>query len=170
MPASRLPTARDVMATPLISLRPEQNLVEAIMLLRERQISGAPVLDAQGALVGMLSEYDCLRVLASGEFFDEDHAEEQTVGANMTREMTTVSADADLYAIAHLFLSRKLRRVPVLDRGRVIGCVSRRDVLRGVESVWEQRRQLAEKPKAAGGLFLSATDADRGIISARRAE
>jgi CBS domain-containing protein len=159
------------MSSCLVSLRPEQSLAEAIVLLRSHQISGAPVIDGAEQLVGMLSEYDCLRVLASGEFFDEDHAEEQTVGANMTREMTTVDVDADLYAIAHLFLSRKLRRVPVLEHGRVVGCVSRRDVLRGVESVWEQRRAQSEKPKAAaGGLFLSATEADRGVISARRAE
>ncbi|MBL8900640.1 MAG: CBS domain-containing protein [Planctomycetes bacterium] len=170
MPATRLPTARDVMAKTLISLRPEHSLAEAIVFLRSKQISGAPVIDGAGQLVGMLSEYDCLRVLASGEFFDEDHAEEQTVGANMTREMTTVDIDADLYSIAHLFLSRKLRRVPVLEQGRVVGCVSRRDVLRGVESVWEQRRTQSEKPKVAGGLFLSATEADRGVIAARRAE
>jgi CBS domain-containing protein len=158
------------MATPLVSLRPNQSLAEAMVMLRERSVSGAPVIDSRGRLVGMLSEYDCLRVLASGEFFDEDHAEEQLVETHMTREMTTVDADADLYAIAHLFLSRRLRRVPVLENGRPIGSVSRRDVLRGVERVWEARRASTHVVRPAGGLFLSATEADRGVIAARRAE
>lgn len=170
MPATNLPTARDVMSTPLIVLRPEQNLIEAMELLRARKLSGAPVVDNTGALIGMLSEYDLLRVLASGEFFDEEHVEEQLVGMHMSREIVTVSVDADLYAMAHLFLSRRLRRVPVLDHGRPVGSVCRRDVLRGVERVWEARRLRAQGARPAGGLFLSATKADRAVIAARRAE
>jgi len=67
-PVQRTPTARDIMVTKLICFRPSQTIGEAIDILLKHKISGAPVQDDQGQLVGILSEADCMRDLASSRF------------------------------------------------------------------------------------------------------
>ena len=134
-----IPSARDVMATSLITLREEDSIFEAIRILLSKRISGAPVVDDQGRMVGMLSELDCLRVLSSDEFYDGQQEEAGTVKHFMTGAGTTIPPDMGLYAIAHYFLTQPIRRLPVIEDGRLIGQVSRRDVLRGIEKMLRLR-------------------------------
>lgn len=156
MPDSHIPKAADIMTRKLITLRPDMSVISAMRQLVEHRISGAPVLDAEGSLVGILSEYDCLRVLTSGQFSQDAHEEDEPVGAIMTTDVLTIPPDLDLFSIAHRFLQRKVRRLPVVSEGRVLGLVSRRDVLAGVDDLRARlRKQPADRPK---GLYLSASD------------
>ena len=136
-------TARDLMATGLLSFRPEQTIMEALAGLLKKGVSGGPVIDNEGQLLGVLSELDCLRVLASDEFYLEDQEEGALVEKFMTRDVLTIPADLGIYAISHYFLTKPIRRLPVVDGGQVIGQVSRRDVLRGVEQM--SRKRLVRK-------------------------
>lgn len=143
--SKRIPTARDIMVTSLVTLRPETSIFEAIRILLAKRISGAPVVDASGAMIGMLSELDCLRVLSSDEFYADQHEEGGTVKNFMTGAGKTIPPDIGIYAIAHYFLTTPIRRLPVIDNGRLIGQVSRRDVLRGIQRM-VRRNDAPKRP------------------------
>ena len=123
---STVPVVREVMATSLVTLRPEQDIHDAIGSLLKHRISGAPVVDAAGQLVGILSEKDCLRVFASDAYYQLAGG---VVGDYMSRTLTTVDPDDDVFKVAELFTHNSYRRLPVLDEGKLVGQVSRRDIL-----------------------------------------
>ena len=132
-------TARDIMAKSLITLSPEMSVFKAIRVLVGRGISGAPVVDETGSMIGVLSELDCLRMLSSDEFYADHQEEAGTVKHFMTGAGQTISPDLGLYAIAHYFLTQPIRRLPVIENGRLVGQVSRRDVLVGIETMAKER-------------------------------
>jgi len=123
---------QDYMATNLISFSPETGLFDAIRTLQEYGISGAPVVDAEGMLVGMLSELDCLRAILTQTYHEEEMGSGGHVGQYMASPVQTIDQDADLTAAARLFIDKGLRRLPVVQAGKPVGQISRRDVLRAV--------------------------------------
>ena len=134
-----IPTAREFMTKSLVTLEPDSSVFDAIRTLVKKKISGAPVVDADGKVVGMLSEADCLRVLTAGEFYSDDHREEGAVRDYMTADFKHVGPELDIYAIAQYFLTHSVRRLPILENGELIGQVSRRDVLVAMEHLGENR-------------------------------
>ncbi len=136
-------TARDLMSTSLVTFQPEQTVIEAIEMLIKQGVSGGPVLDEEGALIGILSELDCLRMLASDEFYQEEQEEGALVGQFMTGGGKTIPPNLGIYAISHYFLTMSIRRLPVVEGDRLVGQVSRRDVLRGMEEM--SRKRLVRK-------------------------
>jgi len=148
MPQSHsLPTAREIMTTRLVTVRPELPIFDAIRTLLKNQISGAPVVDAGGALVGVLSELDCLKVLANGEFYDDDHSEKGIVRDYMTSVTQAIDPETDVYTLAQYFLKHTVRRLPVVVRGSILlGQISRRDVLRTIEELGNKRVRRKHYP------------------------
>lgn len=144
--SNRVPCARDIMATSLITFRPEMSIFESIRILLQKRISGAPVVTQSGNIVGMLSELDCLRVLSSDEFYAGQQEEAGTVGDFMTSSGQTIPPELGLYAIAHYFLTTPIRRLPVVDEGKLVGQVSRRDVLRGIETMAKKQSRTKRYP------------------------
>jgi CBS domain-containing protein len=126
-------TARDFMAKRLVSVGPDTDIHEAINLLIGEQISGAPVVDATGALVGFLSEKDCFKV-SFGCCYYQDRG--GRVSDYMTRSVITVNADTDIVAVAEMFLKGPYRCFPVVTRDRVVGMISRRETFK---ALWELR-------------------------------
>lgn len=137
--AHHVPNAGMIMKKSLVTLRPEMPIAEAIRILLKNRISGAPVLDESGKLVGICSELDCLRVLAAGEFYTDDHHEDGRVSDYMSREFKTVGPHEDIYSLAHYFTTHAVRRLPVLQNGELVGQLSRRDVLRAMEEMAVER-------------------------------
>ncbi len=135
----RILTARDIMTRRLITLRPDMSIFEAIRVLLKNSISGAPVVGPSGDFVGMLSELDCLHVLASSEFHSDDHSGVGHVEVFMTQPGPTIEPELGIYAVAHKFFTHAVRRLPVLEDGRLVGQVSRRDVLKGIEKLRKER-------------------------------
>ena len=135
--------ARDLMSTSLITFRPEQTVLEASQMLMKHGISGGPVVDEEGGLIGVLSELDCLRMLASDEFYQEEQEEGALVQQFMSVGGKTIAPDLGIYAISHYFLTMPIRRLPVVEHDRLVGQVSRRDVLRGMEEM--SRKRLVRK-------------------------
>jgi len=124
-------TARDLMATNLLTFTPDQDIHDAIDQLLSRRVSGGPVIE-NGRLVGILSEKDCLNLVVQSAA--HQHPVGRTVGSFMRSEVVTITPDTDLLTIGALFLRNAFRRMPVVnDRGQVVGQVSRRDVLRGIQ-------------------------------------
>ena len=140
---NRILTARDMMTTNLLLFSPEQTLLEAIENLIKWGVSGAPVVDEDGRMVGMLSELDCLRMLASDEFYLQQQEEAALVEQFMTTGGRNIPPDLGIYAISHYFLTSPVRRLPVVEREKLIGQVSRRDVLRGMDEM--SRKRLIRK-------------------------
>lgn len=141
--ANRILTARDLMSTSLITFRPEQTILDAIRMLLKRGVSGGPVVDREGRMIGILSELDCLRMLASDEFYQEEQEEAALVRQFMTVGGKTIPPDLGIYAIAHYFLTMQVRRLAVVEGDQLLGQVSRRDVLRGMEVM--SRKRLVRK-------------------------
>ncbi|NWL79773.1 CBS domain-containing protein [Pseudomonas taiwanensis] len=121
---------RDCMTRHLVTFRSDTDLLLAIERLLEHRISGAPVVDSQGHLIGMLSEGDCLRGILFGT---HDEAAIGSVSKCMSTRLETVSPDADIIDICQRFLRDKRQRFPVVEEGVLIGQVSRRDVLLAVK-------------------------------------
>lgn len=121
---------RDYMTRNLITVKPDSELFAAIQLLLSHHISGTPVVDDTGHLVGMLSEGDCLKGIIAGAYHEEVGGQ---VSAYMTRELQVISPEADIFHAAQLFTQHRRRRLPVVENDRLVGQISRCDVLRPVK-------------------------------------
>lgn len=126
----KVPTARELMAKRLVTLAPGMSVVEAADILLRHSISGAPVVDPEGQLLGLLSEFDCLRAVASAEYEMDLHDAAETAGELMTQACHTIGPDLDLFGVAHAFVRLGVRRLPVVEDGELLGQVSRRDALK----------------------------------------
>ncbi|HEU0154761.1 MAG TPA: CBS domain-containing protein [Stellaceae bacterium] len=145
--------ARDVMTTEVITVNPETTVQALAALLSEKSISGAPVVDATGRLVGIVSEGDLLHRAETGTerrvqhrrswWLDSVAAEEEaardyvkahgrTVNDIMSRNVVSVSETTELGEIAHVLETKKVKRVPVVRDGRVVGIVSRANLVRAL--------------------------------------
>jgi CBS domain-containing protein len=121
---------RDFMRTDVFTLLPETNIMRAIFLLGEEDLSGVPVVDADGRLRGILTERDCIRTALQAGYHDEvtgSVAEFMTSGP-----ITTVGPDDSLIDVAELFASSPFRRCPVVSDGRLVGLICRRDVMKAL--------------------------------------
>jgi CBS domain-containing protein len=127
-------TVKDYMSANLVTFTPDMDILKAINLLIENRISGAPVVDKQGNMVGMLSEKECLKVAVQSSYHSESAG---TVAEYMRAEMKTVDADTNIVDIAGMFLRDGYRRYPVMKDDRLVGQISRRDVLRAMETLWD---------------------------------
>ena len=127
------PRVRDYMATDLTVLRPEIEILHAMKVLLDKQISGAPVVDASGAIIGVLSKKDCLRAALNAAYFQEWGS---PVSKFMSGDVETLDAEMDLVAAAERFLASQFRRFPVMQDGRLVGQISRADVLRALVENW----------------------------------
>lgn len=122
-------TVADIMATELVTFSPDTFIHKAIQVLLDKRLSGAPVVDDTGDLVGMLSKKDCLKIALSTSYHQDWGG---TVREYMTPDVVTVDAATDLVAAAEFFLESNYRRFPVMHQGKLVGQVSRADVLRAL--------------------------------------
>lgn len=119
------------MATKLITFQADQDIWQAMKIILKNKISGGPVLDEDGDLIGMLSEKDCLHVLIDGPYNDEPQSS-GTVGDFMSKTVTVISAEKTIVDAAYTFTTTPIRRLPVVDNGKVVGQISRRDILTAI--------------------------------------
>ena len=124
-PASMV--AGDIMVTKLITLSPETDVFEGIETLVRHRISGAPVVDDEGNLVGVFSEKSCMQVLIDAAY---DGMPTNRVRAFMDSNPLTVDEKTCFLTIAQIFLNQPRRRLPVVEGVRLVGQVSRRDVIK----------------------------------------
>lgn len=122
-------TVGDYMTRSPVTLAPDMDVHDAARLLLKKRISGAPVVDRDGRLLGILTEKDYFRV-SFGATYHQDRAGQ--VSDHMTQVVETVSPDTDVIAAVERFLDAPYRRLPVVADGRVIGVLSRGDALRAL--------------------------------------
>ena len=124
--------ARDYMVRDVVTFSPDTDVMDAISVLVEHAISGAPVVDDHGNLVGILSEKDCLKIALEAGYYGERAG---PVEQYMTRKVDTFEADTPIADVARLFIESNRRRYPVLDGTRLVGQISRRDVLHAIRDL-----------------------------------
>ena len=142
-------TAAEIMRRKLLTLTPRTTVMDATALLLKKSISGAPVLDRSGRLVGVLSELDCTNHLVHCISHNEPTG---CVGDLMSKDCRTVPPDATLLTVAHHFNTLGVRRLPVVDKqGQLLGQISRRDLMRALYEMAAPERTSKPRP-----LYLSA--------------
>ena len=122
-------TVADVMVTQLTTFTPDMNIHEAIRTLLDKRYSGAPVVDGEGNLLGILSKKDCLKITFSTRYHGDWGG---PVADFMSAPAETLDADMDLVSAAQYFLKSRYRRFPVLRDGKLVGQVSRHDILKAL--------------------------------------
>ena len=126
------PRACDVMSKDIIKASPEMLLTEVMDLLLRWSISGLPVVDDQGKLVGIISEIDLLNLAISG------NAADTRVREIMTKNVISYGPDTDMGELVQCFSTKRLRRVPIVEDGKVVGVVSRRDIVRYISRHYDR--------------------------------
>jgi CBS domain-containing protein len=144
--------AMDVMTTDVITVDPDTTVQALATLLAEHGISGAPVVDAGGHLVGIVSEGDLLHRAEIGtarrhrerrrswwlDHFASDLARDyvkshgRTVKDIMTRDVVTATEDTDLGEVAAVLEAKRIKRVPIIREGKLVGIISRANIVRAV--------------------------------------
>ena len=125
----RSATVKDYMSGKLVTFTPDTDVLDAIHELVKHGISGAPVVDDTGNLVGMLSEFDCMKVVLTAGYHGEPGG---PVSDLMATDVKTVRAEVSIVDMAGIFMESGLRRYPVISGNRLVGQISRRDVLRAL--------------------------------------
>lgn len=132
-----LPVVRDYMDKVVPTLSPDTDILEAVDFLLEKHVTGAPVVDPAGAVIGILTEKDCLRLLSTGMEADVPRG---TVRDFMTKEVASVSPDMNVYYLAGHFLKANYRRLPVIDKGKLVGAITRFDILRVIHATLKKAK------------------------------
>jgi CBS domain-containing protein len=163
----------EVMTRDVIVVRPQTTVRDIAALMVQSRISGVPVVDGEGRLVGVLSETDLLHRAETGTekrhkwwlgaLIDEDQLAREYAAAHarraediMTKQVVTVDPDADLAFVADLLDRRKLKRVPVVKDGRVVGIITRGDMVRAL--VMSQSALKAPLPRDTEELVQSINE------------
>jgi CBS domain-containing protein/DNA-directed RNA polymerase subunit RPC12/RpoP len=117
-------TAGDIMTSPVITVPPETVAAEVAATLSQHRISAVPVVDAGGALLGLVSEFDLLAKPGA------------SAADLMSTALITVSVACPIEDVRHLLIERRIRRVPVVQDGRLVGIVSRGDLIAAMATEW----------------------------------
>ena len=115
---------KEIMTTTVISVPEDETIEDAARLLARHRISGLPVVNKDGALVGLVTEYDLISKAG------------HTVADIMGRSVISISPDTDVEEVSHLLTSRRIRRVPVMQGDQLVGIVSRSDLIKQIAMRW----------------------------------
>ena len=125
-------SVRQYMTPNPVVFRPNMDVYEAIRKLLEQRTTGAPVVDEHGKIIGAFSELDCLRIVVTSAYYEDMGGK---VSEYMTPEVTTVDVDASIVEVADMFAKSQLRHFPVLEEGKLVGVISRVDVLKALVAI-----------------------------------
>jgi predicted transcriptional regulator len=125
-------SVRHYMSNRLASLYEKQDIREAVKIFTERNLFGGAVVDNLGNLVGILSVTDCIDAALRSGYHSGWRG---TVGERMSRDIRTVDAEENILNVAKMFMDDHYRRYPVMDDNRVIGVITRLDVLKALSTI-----------------------------------
>jgi CBS domain-containing protein len=116
------------MTTQLVLFTPEQSIHDVMQAFIKYRISGGPVVDEKGKLVGVISEADCMKEISDSRYFNMPILD-KSVGHFMTENVDTIESTLSVFDAAAKFSKSSRRRYPVLEKGRLVGQVSRKDIV-----------------------------------------
>jgi CBS domain-containing protein len=123
------PRVRDFYSTRLVTVACNTSILRAVQIMIEEDISGMPVVDEEGRLAGILTERDCIRKAIEAGYLDEPGGR---VAEYMTADVQIVGPDDSLMDVAQRFVDSPFRRFPVVENGKLLGVIGRRDLLRAM--------------------------------------
>ena len=127
------PKISEYMDTAVPTLSPETQIMAAVDFLLRYQVTGAPVVDPEGRLVGIITETDLLKLLTEGTLGEPPTA---ATAAELTpTDVITTPPTVDIYYVAGMFLANKFRRIPVVEGDKIVGAITRYDLLRVVRAL-----------------------------------
>jgi CBS domain-containing protein len=143
--------AADVMTLEPVSISPDASILEAIRVILQRKFSGLPVVDSNGSLVGIVTEGDLLRrtetgaLIGFGRLASEDvHASGRRVREVMSPKVHTITEDTPLEEVVQLMERHQIKRLPVVRDGKLVGIVSRANLLRALASVVSETKPAGD--------------------------
>ncbi|MFU2488901.1 CBS domain-containing protein [Thauera sp. WH-1] len=123
---------KDYMIGDHLAFTAQTDLLRAVHTLLEHRLSGAPVVDENNRLIGFLSEKDCLKAALDASYF---RREAGSVQEFMSTDVASISGDASLIDAIEMFIGDHYRCLPVVEGSRLIGQISRVDILKGLEKL-----------------------------------
>tara|TARA_B100001029_G_C14899869_1_gene360289 strand:+ start:309 stop:779 length:471 start_codon:yes stop_codon:yes gene_type:complete len=118
----------DIMTRQLVLFTKEQSIHQVMKAFIKHRISGGPVVDEKGILVGIISEADCMKEISDSRYFNMPILD-KSVGHFMTKEVDFVESSMSVFDAASMFSKSSRRRYPVLDNGLLVGQISRKDIV-----------------------------------------
>lgn len=122
----------EIMTRVVVTIKPDLRLTDAIKVMLKHNVSAVPVVDAQHDLIGIITEYDIMNFAFSG------HAADTTVAEVMIRDVVTFTPDTDIESLVNFCAKRRMHRVPIVEDRKVVGMVSRRDILREIDRLYSE--------------------------------
>jgi len=114
--------ASNIMTTEVVTVGPDTTIADVVFRLESHRVSGLPVVDSQWRLLGVITEYDLLKSIATLDM-------KGIVPDFMTRDVLTVDEETSLVDLARMLVTSRVRRVPVTKYGKLVGLISRRDLI-----------------------------------------
>ena len=118
----------DIMTTQLVFFTPAQTIDEVMKAFIKHRISGGPVINEKGKLVGVISEADCMKEISDSRYFNMPILD-KSVGHFMTTKIDTIESNTSVFDAASKFSNSSRRRYPVIEKGRLVGQISRKDIV-----------------------------------------
>ena len=119
----------DYMTRNLITFKPEHTVEEVIQSLISNRISGAPVVNENNELVGMISEGDCIKQISDSRYYNMPVGD-TTVEQHMVKNVETIDGNMNIFDAAQKFVNAKRRRFPIVENGKLVGQISQKDILK----------------------------------------
>lgn len=118
----------DYMTKKLITFKPDQSVAEVMQTLIKNRISGAPVVNERNELLGIISEGDCIKQISESRYYNMPMGND-TVDKHMVKDVETIDGNLNIFDAAKQFLNSKRRRFPIIEKGKLIGQISQKDIL-----------------------------------------
>ncbi len=133
-PAEKKPfpiQVKDYMTSKLITFHPDQQMDEVIETLLKNRISGGPVVDEKGRLIGVISEGDCMKEVVKGKYHNMPTLSGK-VSDFMSTNVVSIAPEMNIFDCADMYLEKRIRRFPVVEMGKLVGQISQKDIMRAV--------------------------------------
>ena len=147
-----IPLAKDIMTKKVVTVSPNLMIGEVVKLFNRNKISAAPVVNNNNKVIGLISEKDLLKELASESFHYEETPETfpATVKSKMITEVISLTPELDVFEIVQIFSDNNLRHAPVLGYDRkLLGIIARRDLLKALEKLIDETGEIADAERSS---------------------
>jgi len=118
----------DYMTKKLITFKPNQSVSEVMEALIKNKISGGPVVNEKNELLGIISEGDCIKQISDSKYYNLP-INNATVESHMVKNVETIDGNLNIFDAAKQFIDSKRRRFPIVEKGKLIGQISQKDIL-----------------------------------------